>query len=443
MLLNSKEKDMAAKLNRRNFMKTAAVSIAAMKTGPAIAKTRSANGKLDIAFIGTGGQGGSNLKDMFTRNINITAVCDVDFERAGPGFRHFEKSRRFTDYREMFDKAHKDFDAVVVSTPDHTHFHPGYTAMDLGKHLYIEKPMAHSVWEIRKLTELAAEKGLATQLGAQRHVKENMHRVVELIQTGAIGDVEEVYSWVSSDRGMRPRAGNPPPVPDHLNYELWLGPAEQQPYDPDITPYGWRFWWDFGTGEPGNWGCHILDIPFWALGLDYPAHVKAAGPEPHPEMTMQAFTSTFDFPAKGDRPAVKLHWDMASGGPDILRELKLPAKGNNNLFIGTKGMLLCGFDQRILLPRDKFEGFEAPEPFIPDSPGFRQEFIDACLGGKTPPTCNFSYSGPLSETVILANVAYRSKSEFDWDHKTMTCKNAPEAQALIKPVFKKGWEMDV
>ena len=414
---------MASTITRRNFIKTAAAGVAAMKTAPAVARTLSANEKLNVAVVGTGGQGEANFRGMLRENI--VAVCDVDTVRAGKAYARFEKSEQFTDYRRMLDKMHNSIDAVVVSTPDHSHFHPAYMAMDLEKHLYLEKPLAHSVWEVRKLTELAKRKAVATQLGAQRHVKPNMHRIVELIRTGAIGDVTEVYSWVSSDRGMRPAKTEPTPIPATLDYDLWIGPAKQHPYDPEITPYGWRFWWDFGTGEAGNWGCHILDIPYWALELEHPTHVSAGGPEPHPEMTTQEFHSTFDFPAKGNRPALKLHWGQCAGGPAILKELGLSNKGNNNLFIGSKGMLLCGFDQLKLLPEERFENFEAPKPFIPDSPGFHQEFINACKGSKTPPTCNFGYSGPMTETVLLANVAYRSKSEFDWDHATMTCKGAP------------------
>ncbi len=432
---------MPKKMTRRAFVKSAAFSIAAMKTGPAIARTRSANEKLDIAIIGIGGRGNANYGGVHKENI--VAVCDVDLERAGRAYARFEKSDQFTDFRRMFDKAHKSFDAVVISTPDHTHFHPAYMAMDLGKHVYLEKPMAHSVWEVRKLTQHAKRKGVATQLGSQRHVKPNMHRVVELIQTGAIGDVTEVHSWVSSDRGMFPAQTTPQTIPDTLDYDLWLGPVEHRPYDSNITPYGGRFWWDFGTGEAGNWGCHILDIPYWALGLGHATHVSASGPEAHPQMTPKRFHSTFDFPAKADRPAVKLHWSQAPGGPEILKEHNLSAGGNNTLFIGTNGMLLCGFDQLALLPEKKFAGFEAPEPFIPDSPGFHQEFINACKGDKTPPTCHFGYTGPMTETVLLGNNAFRTKSDFDWDHKTMTCKGAPQAQALIKPAFKKKWGMDV
>jgi predicted dehydrogenase len=287
----------------------------------------------------------------------------------------------------------------------------------------------------------------------QRHVKDNMHRVTELIQGGAIGDVTEVHSWVSSERGMFPRSEKQHDVPATLDYDLWLGPVEHQPYDPEITPYGWRFWWDFGTGEAGNWGCHILDIPFTALNLDYPTHAGADGPEPHPEMTTKAMHSWFDFPARAGRKALKLHWYQADGGPQILKDLGLSNGGKNNLFIGTKGVLLCGFDERELLQQNadgKWEtklthndsmAFDVPEQTVPDSPGFHEEFLQAAKGGATAPTCNFAYSGPLTETVLLGNVAYRSKSEFDWDHKTMTCKGAPAAQALIQEAFKPGWEL--
>ena len=431
---------MSKRITRRNFLKaSAAFSIASMKTGPAFAKTRNANEKLDVAVIGLGGQGNSNYNGI--KGENIVAMCDVDSARAGEHFGAFDSKRKFTDYRKMFDKMHKSFDAVVVSTPDHSHFHPAYLAMDAGKHLYLEKPLAHSVWEVRTLTDLAAQKGVATQLGAQRHTKPNMHRVVELIQSGAIGDVTEVHSWVGSDRGLKPRLTTPQTIPDTLDYELWLGPVKDTPYDSTVTPYGWRFWWDFGTGETGNWGCHILDIPYWALDLKYPTHVGACGPDPHAEMTPQDMKSWFEFPARGKQVPVKLYWYQAAGGPSILKEHGLSAGGNNTLFIGSKGMLLCGFDQLNLLPEKDYADFEAPKPFVPDSPGFHQEFIGACKGDAPPPTCNFAYSGPMTETVLLANNAYRTQAEFDWDANTMTCKGSPEAQALITPKFKRGWKL--
>jgi len=446
------ENTMSNKITRRDFVKAATLGVAAAYAGPAIAKPGSPNEKLNIAMIGVGGQGEYSYSNLRLDN-NIVAIADVDSVRAGKPFAALNPEQRFTDYRRMLDKLGNELDAVVVATPDHTHFHPAYMAMDLGLHLYLEKPMAHNVWEIRKLTELAARKGVATQLGMQRHTKDNMHRITELIKAGAIGDVTEVHSWINSGRGMVPRLTEPQTVPDTLDYELWLGPVEHKPYDSKITPYGWRFWWDFGTGEAGNFGCHVLDIPFDALALDYPTHVAASGPEPDAEMTPTAMHSTFEFPAKGERKALTLHWYQASGGPEILKEHGLSVKGNNNLFIGTKGMLLCGFDERTLLQRNangEWEtklthkdpmAFDVPPQTVPDSPGFHKEFVNACKGDATPPTCNFAYTGPLSETVILANTAYRAQASFDWDYKTMTCVNAPAAQALIKPTYKKGWEM--
>jgi hypothetical protein len=228
-----------------------------------------------------------------------------------------------------------------------------------------------------------------------------------------------------------------PPVPDHLDYDLWVGPAEYRPYHPSFCPYGWRFWWDYGTGETGNWGCHILDIPFWALGLKYPTRVDATGPEVDPERTPKSMQTTFQFPAEGKRPAVKLHW--SHGQPSIIGERGLPGGGMNTLFIGKEGMLLCGFSKRKLLPAEKFADFQPPKRFIPNSPGFHNEWIRACKGAE-PATCNFDYSGPLAEAVLLGNVAYRAGG-FDWDAQKLAARGNDAAQKLIREPYRKGWEV--
>ena len=235
---------MSYKITRRDFIKSATLSTVVAASAPAIAAPGSANEKLNIAIIGPGGQGNYSYQNV--KRENVVAMADVDSVRAGEAFAQMDPSRRFTDYRVLFDKMHKEIDAVVVATPDHMHYHPAITALQLDKHLYLEKPMAHNVWEIRKITELAKQKGLATQLGTQRHTNPNMHRITELIQAGAIGDITEVHSWVGSDRGLVPRLKEPQKVPATLDYDLWLGPVEHVPYDSKITPYGWRFWWDFG-----------------------------------------------------------------------------------------------------------------------------------------------------------------------------------------------------
>jgi predicted dehydrogenase len=317
------------------------------------------------------------------------------------------------------------------------HFHPAYAAMQLGLHVYLEKPLAHNVWETRTLTDLARQKKLATQLGAQRHTMSNIHRVVELIKSGAIGEVREVHSWIDGNRGMPKVPEDRPAVPAHLDWDLWVGPAKLRPYHSTYCPYGWRFWWDYGTGETGNWGCHILDLPYWALDLKYPTRVETTGPAIDSERTPTSLHARYEFPARGGLPPLTLHWHHAAKGPDILREHKLSAVGNNNLFIGSKGMLLCGFDRRQLLPKEKFADFQPPKPFLPDSPGFHREFIQACKGGPAA-TCAFDYSGPMAETVLLGNVAYRAGG-FDWDAQTLTPKGNEAAARLIRETYRDGW----
>lgn len=430
---------MTSPLNRRDMLKTSAMVGAGVWLGttPSSAGANSPNEKLNIAFIGVGGRGEANWKGLDGQNV--VALCDVDEVRGARAYEKYPGAKRFSDYRVMFDKIEKEIDAVVVSTPDHTHFHPSMAAMSLGKHLYCEKPMAHSVWEIRAMTELAKRNRLATQLGVQRHTLTNMHRVVELIKSGAIGEVNEVHSWVSSERGMPDMPQEYPPIPSTMQWDLWVGPAKFRKYTPAFAPYNWRFWWDYGTGETGNWGCHILDIPFWALDLKYPTRVEGSGPEADAQRTPKSMATRFEFPGNEQRGPVVLHWSQAKGGPAILKELGIEGNGNN-LFIGSKGMLLCSFDKLKLLPEEKYADFKAPEPFIEDSPGFHNEWVTACKGGPAA-TCDFiEYSGPLAETVILGNVAYRAGGGFDWDHQTLTAEGNEKAQAQIRTEYRKGWE---
>ncbi len=429
---------MTIRLSRRDAVRTTlAAAAAGYHLGLPVKAhaSDSPNERLDLACIGVGGRGAANVSGL--KSQNLVAMVDVDEDRAGKVFAQHAKASRFADYRKMFDELGSELDGVVISTPDHTHFHPAYAAMQLGLHVYLEKPLAHNVWETRTLTELARQKGLATQLGAQRHAMPNMHRVVELIQSGAIGTVTEVHSWIGGNRGMPEIPSDRPPVPEHLDYDLWVGPAKHRPYDPSFCPYGWRFWWDYGTGETGNWGCHILDIPFWSLGLQYPTRVDASGPEVDPERSPKSMQVTYQFPASDSRGPVELHW--YHGKPDILDQLGLEDRGNNTLFIGGEGMLLCGFGQHQLLPEADFADFEPPERFIPDSPGFHREWIDACKGGPAA-TCHFDYSGPLAETVLLGNVAYRAGG-FDWDSDGLKTKENEQAQSLIREAYRQGWEI--
>ncbi len=429
---------MTGRINRRTILKTTAIGIGYF-SGVASRSTRAAqspNEKLNLAFIGVGGRGRANLDAL--AGEHVIALCDVDEERAGNAFERFPQALRFTDFRRMLSQLENEIDGVVVSTPDHTHYHPAMTALEMGKHLYCEKPMAHCVYEVRRMTDLAAKQKVATQLGVQRHTLANVHRVVELIQAGAIGDVAECHCWIGGDRGMPPITGPASDIPAGLDWDLWLGPAKQRPYSPDYVPYKWRFWWDFGTGETGNWGCHTLDIPYWALGLTQPNHVSATGPPVDPQRTSKSMSTRLEFPARGDQPPVTLNWHHAKNGPEILARHGMSAEGNNTLFIGSQGMLLCGFGQLTLYPQQQFAEFQRPDKSIPDSPGFHQEWIAACKGGP-PATCNFAYSGPLAEGVLLANVAYRAGEEFSWNASELKA-SSEAAQAYIRDEYRPGWE---
>jgi len=432
---------MTTRLQRREFVKISTLAGAGYWLGASPARAaNSANEKLNIAVIGVGGRGGQNLSGV--SGENIVALCDVDDQRAGGAFQRFPNAKKFYDYRKMFDAMEGDIDAVVVSTPDHTHFHPALAALQRDKHLYLEKPMAHNVWECRVLTDLARKKKLATQLGVQRHTLNSVRQAVELIRAGAIGTVTDCHSWIDSRRGLPATPQEFPPVPDHLQWDLWMGPTAERKYSPAYCPYNWRFWWDYGTGETGNWGCHILDIPFWALGLVYPTRVDASGPSVDEQRTPQELSSRLAFPALGDRPAVTLHWYQSKGGPPALKELGVSGRGFNTLFVGSDGMLLAGFGSVKLLPQEKFKDYKMPDSTLPKSPGFYREWTAACRGGD-PATCQFDYSGPMAETVLLANVAYRAGGGFDWDAATLTASNNPQAQALIREPYRKGWEVDV
>jgi len=402
--------------------------------GFAAARAEGPNDKLNVAVIGVGGQGRANLRGVSSQNI--VAVCDVDERRAGKAFDEFAAGGRFTDFRRMFDAIEKQIDAVVVSTPDHAHFHPAWWAMERGKHVYLEKPLAHEVEEVRRLTRAAREKKLVTQLGNQRHANKGLREAVAIVKSGAIGAVQEAHSWIASSRGMPKDPGEPEAVPAGLDWDLWLGPCPERPYTKGFAPYDWRFWWEFGTGETGNWGCHILDIPFWALDLVYPVHVSGSGPEPDPRRTPTAMATRLDFPARGSLPPVSLHWYQ--GRPPIAAEKGAADKACNTLFIGSKGTLACGFDTWKLLPEDTFVGFKGPEPAMPPSPGFHKEWIEACRGGQ-PASCNFDYSGPMTESVLLANIAYRIQGEFDWNAATLEASRA-DATALLRRAYRKGWE---
>ncbi|MFW6170925.1 MAG: Gfo/Idh/MocA family protein, partial [Planctomycetota bacterium] len=270
---------------RRQFLSATTSAVAGFTILPnsGSAFAYQANEKLDVAIIGAGGRGAANLQRV--KDENIVALCDVDQRRAANSFARYPAAKHYADYRKLLDELEHQLDAVVVSTPNHIHVPASVTAMQMGKHVYCEKPLAHSVQEARLAANVAAEKDVATQMGTQIHASDNFRRIVELLRGGAIGEVRECHCWLRGGGSAGDRPTETPPVPEGLDWDLWLGPAPKRPYHPCYVPHDWHYWWDFGGGAFGNMGCHYFDLPFWALKLRAPHSVDAEGPDPHPEST--------------------------------------------------------------------------------------------------------------------------------------------------------------
>ena len=429
----------ATSLNRRQMLRQSALAGIGVWTATRIRggeAARSPNEKLNIAGIGVGGQGGWDINQCASQNI--VALCDVDDRRAAGSFAKFPQAKRYRDFRKMLDEMHQQIDAVVVGTPDHTHAAPSVIAMNLGKHCYCEKPLAHCVDEVRAMIETAQKNKVATQMGTQIHAGANYRRVVELVQSGAIGPVAEVHVWHPVAYGGGDRPSDTPPVPPELDWDLWLGPAPLRPYHPSYLPGVWRSWRDFGTGGLGDFGCHYMDLPFWALKLRHPVSVETEGPPVHPERTSPGLIVRYEFPARGDLPPVKMMWYDGGKRPTFLAERKIPQWGAAVLFIGQKGMLIADYGKHQLLPEAEYADFQRPEPTIPDSIGHHAEWIRACKTGE-PTTCNFDYSGTLAEAVMLGNVSYYLGRKLDWDAPRMKCADCPEADALLRKTYREGW----
>jgi predicted dehydrogenase len=432
---------MPNRLTRRRFLQTTATASAALLgTGPlpAAEKKPPPSERLHVGVIGVAGQGGYDLGEVAGAGAAIVALCDVDEKRAGSARERYPDAQFYTDFRRLLNQ--KGLDAVVIATPDHTHAVATMAALKAGLHVYCEKPLTHTVAEARLVAETAAKYKRVTQMGTQIHAGGNYRRVVELIQSGAIGPVHEVHVWCAKSFGVGDRPKDTPPVPQGLHYDLWLGPAPYRPYHPAWVPFNWRSWWDFGGGTLADMACHYMDLPFWALQLRHPTKVVAEGPKPHPDSAAHWLIVHYEFPARDELPPVHLTWYDGGKRPAAFAEGKLPKWGDGVLFVGDKGMVLADYGSHKLLPEKAFAGFVPPKASIPNSIGHHREWVEACKsGGAT--TCNFGYSGALTEAVLLGNVSYRLGQPLTWDAKTLRATNAPEAERFLRTEYRKPWTL--
>lgn len=431
-----------SRLSRRDSLKSAGIastfSILASHTYGS-----SATDRLNVACIGCGGKGRSDVQDI--SGENIVALCDVDLDRAASTFKKHAGIPKFKDYRRMLEKLDKQIDAVTISTPDHTHYPAAMMAIEMGKHVFVQKPMAHTVWEVRQLMEAAKRNNVVTQMGIQGHTFEGIRRLKEWLDAGAIGTVSEIHYW--TNRPIWPQGIYTPigkePVPKSLDWNLWLGTAAKRPYNPVYAPFGWRGWWDFGCGALGDIGCHAMDAAFWALDLGAPTSVSAETSLQTNEVAPAWSIVTYEFPATAKRPGIKVVWH--DGGkkpdrPDALEDSRELDEGiGGQLIYGDKGVIMADTYCKSprLLPETAMREFmpKAPPKSIPKSPGHMNEFIKACKGEGTP-GANFDYSGPLTEMVLLGNLAVRTRKHLEWDAANMRVTNDDAANEYLTKEYR-------
>jgi predicted dehydrogenase len=431
--------------NRRRFLEDslAGMGAAFLSSGYWSSTSRAAstspNEKLQIACIGTANRAAANIEGV--RGEALVACSDVDRGYLDRMRQEFPDIRCYEDYRELLDVEGPRIDAVVVSTPDHHHAPASMRALRAGLHVYCEKPLTHTVEEARLMAAAAREHGVATQMGTQIHAEENYRRVVEIVRSGAIGEVKEVHVWVGKGWGgddFDDPGETPPPS---LNWDLWLGPAQQRPFVAGrYHPAQWRRWWDFGNGTLGDMGCHYMDLPFWALDLRHPTTVQASGPTPQSYGAPMGLTVTYEFPPRAGQPPVTLTWYDGDATPKRVAGQRVP--GSGVMFVGSEGKLFGDYTNYRLFPQEKYAGFELPAPSIPRSIGHYAEWIRACKEG-TATTCNFDYGGALTESVLLGNVAFRTGKKIQWDANRLTVTNVPDAARLIKKEYRPGWEVQL
>ena len=475
---------MSQQITRRKFLQStaAAAGVAAgsnVFAAPAVLSERSPNSKLGTVVIGVVNQGKPAVVAACTERL--IALCDVDDNHNAQAKKFIGEQhpdidlggiQEFYDYRKMFDKIHKDIDAVFIAAPDHHHAVASVMAMKLGKHVYCEKPMAHSIGEVRTMMETARRQKVMTQLGNHHHSSESVRRLCEYIWAGAIGNVTETYSWARTGRGGIGGRLAAQPVPAGLHWDEWIGPAAYRDYHEKLHPKLWRSWWEFGDGSVGDWGCHNLDGVFMALKLGAPASVEAleqigGSDERYP----LANVLRWNFPARGDMPPVKVHWyDGFQGTAEALAKLdENNPEGEHNrppvvaeiekkygrkltdggaIFVGDKGILVTGnyCESPRLVPEERQQSFPVPPKTLPRvKKGLTHytDFLRACKEGGVPPCSHFDYGGPLTEIVLLGCLAERAGvgKHVEWDAEKAEVTNLPELNRFVRREFRKGWEL--
>jgi predicted dehydrogenase len=443
-------------INRRRFLTGAAMTATATIVPRHVLGGKgniAPSEKLNIAGIGVGGMGASNLRQL--ESENIVALCDVDHAYAAETFKRYPKARVYTDFRKMLDKQ-SDIDAVMIATPDHTHAVIAAEAMRHRKHVYCQKPLTHDVYESRMLAKIAKETGVTTQMGIQGHSAEGGRLICEWIWDDAIGQVTEADTWCSlsyypfghaywsSKWSRHPK--DTPAVPATLDWDLWLGPAPERPYHPAYHPGVWRCWWDFGCGMMGDRGAHTLDPVFWALKLGHPTSVDATSLDLNPDTHPVASIVTYQFPARGDLPPVKLTWydGLRPPRPAELEDgRRMGHAEGGSLFKGSKGKLVAGVygEGPRLIPESSMKAYETPDKTIPRVEGSHEmDWVRACKNGRKA-GADFEYSGPLTEVCLLGNVARRMDARIEWDAENMKVINLPEANKYVRTQYREGWRL--
>jgi predicted dehydrogenase len=453
-------------ITRRQFLATstkAASALAAanvlMRPGRASGAPRrlSPNEKLNIAFIGVSGRGGDNIGAITgAEEVNVVALCDVDERRLNSAGLKFPAAKRYRDYRKLLE-TEKSLDAVVVSIPDHNHAPATVMALKLGRHVYCEKPLTRTVKEARAVAMAAREARVATQMGNQGMAFEGNRFINEWLADGAIGPVREVHVWSDrpTHRGRLPfwwpqgieRPSDTPPVPDTLDWDLWLGPAPMRPYHPAYVPFKWRGWWDFGSGGLGDMGIHNLAPVFAALKLGAPTSLHARSTPVFPETVPLANIVHFEFPARGEMPPVKLHWydgGMMPPRPEELEEDRELNREDGVIFVGEKGKMLVeggGGEHPRLIPESRNKEYQRPPETLPRSVGHHKEWLLACRTGS-PTRSSFDFAGPLTEAVLLGMVCVRNGGEtLHWDSANLKVTNDADANHFLHYPYRPGWEL--